>query len=153
MEEAPRLLGQRGREARVGVTERGDCDAGAEVEVAAPLGVPDLAAAAALEDDRGLAVVAEEARLADRDEIGRARVHAGEEGLPVVLLVERAPEGLFGAVAGGGAHAASSTPAVPRLQTAQSTARYRVPEVDRSEGPGSWIALGSELVIVPREQP
>ena len=51
------LLGDRGREARVRVAERGHGDAGAEVEVAAAAGVPDLAALAALEDDRRLAVV------------------------------------------------------------------------------------------------
>ncbi len=63
VEEARGLLGDGRGEPRVGVAERGDGDAGAEVEVASALGVPHLAALAAIEDQRRLPVVAEEALL------------------------------------------------------------------------------------------
>ena len=77
MDELAELLGDARREHRVRVAEPAHRDARGEVEVARAGHVPDLAAAAALEHDRLLAVVLEEDVIGEREEVGLRRHEPG----------------------------------------------------------------------------
>ena len=74
MKEAPRLLGDHLREHRVRVTDGAHRHAGAEVEVAAPIDVEQLTAAAACEDAR-LQVQARKIGAIQDVLLGASRVH------------------------------------------------------------------------------